>query len=160
MLEILSGDYVECCLRPEDKWYFNGIALIEDAWYQTDSVCFIIENIRYYKNEIKLAYEKEILNLTHTVKDNYFESLEIATVDKPWYIIHMSKCTLSGHVDMGIKDMEVKEIVYTTFEGNITASQVKKLRDLTKRGMMECKRALQDAKGDMHEAEKILKIRR
>jgi len=159
MLEILSGDYVECCLRPEDKWYFNGIALIEDAWYQTDSVCFIVENIRYYKNEIKLAYEKEILNLTHTVKDNYFESLEIATVDKPWYIIHMSKCTLSGQVDMGQKE-EKESIIFTSFQGEVSAEIVKQLRGRSRRGIMECKKALQETKGDLVKAEKLLKTRR
>jgi elongation factor Ts len=39
----------------------------------------------------------------------------------------------------------------------ITAEQVKALRDLTGAGMMDCKRALQEADGDMAKAEEILK---
>ena len=39
----------------------------------------------------------------------------------------------------------------------ITAEQVKALRDLTGAGMMDCKRALQEADGDMTKAEEILK---
>lgn len=39
----------------------------------------------------------------------------------------------------------------------ITASDVKKLRDITGAGMMECKKALIQAEGDMAKAEKILK---
>ncbi|HET7220216.1 MAG TPA: translation elongation factor Ts [Vicinamibacterales bacterium] len=41
----------------------------------------------------------------------------------------------------------------------ITAAQVKKLRDLTGAGMMECKAALSDAKGDIEEATTILRKR-
>ena len=41
----------------------------------------------------------------------------------------------------------------------ITAAQVKKLRDLTGAGMMECKAALTEAKGDMEEATTILRKR-
>ncbi len=41
----------------------------------------------------------------------------------------------------------------------ITAAQVKKLRDLTGAGMMECKAALTEAKGDMDEATTILRKR-
>ncbi|MDD7008562.1 MAG: translation elongation factor Ts [Bullifex sp.] len=39
----------------------------------------------------------------------------------------------------------------------ITASDVKKLRDITGAGMMDCKKALNEANGDMAQAEKILK---
>ncbi len=39
----------------------------------------------------------------------------------------------------------------------ISAAEVKKLRDITGAGMMECKKALTEANGDMAEAEKILK---
>ena len=39
----------------------------------------------------------------------------------------------------------------------ITASDVKKLRDITGAGMMDCKKALNDANGDLAQAEKILK---
>ena len=39
----------------------------------------------------------------------------------------------------------------------ISASDVKKLRDITGAGMMDCKKALNDANGDMAQAEKILK---
>jgi elongation factor Ts len=39
----------------------------------------------------------------------------------------------------------------------ITAEQVKALRELTGAGMMDCKRALQEADGDMAKAEEILK---
>jgi len=41
----------------------------------------------------------------------------------------------------------------------ITAAQVKQLRDLTGAGMMECKAALTEAKGDMDEANTILRKR-
>src|SRR6476660_1990425 len=41
----------------------------------------------------------------------------------------------------------------------ITAEQVKQLRDLTGAGMMECKAALTEAKGDMDEANTILRKR-
>lgn len=39
----------------------------------------------------------------------------------------------------------------------ISANEVKKLKDLTNAGMMDCKRALEDANGDMDKALKILK---
>jgi len=39
----------------------------------------------------------------------------------------------------------------------ITAAQVKVLRDATGAGMMDCKKALQDAGGDMEQAKKILR---
>ena len=39
----------------------------------------------------------------------------------------------------------------------ITAADVKKLRDITGAGMMDCKKALAEADGDMAQAEKILK---
>ncbi len=42
---------------------------------------------------------------------------------------------------------------------NITASQVKELRDATNVSMMECKRALQEAEGDMDKAVKLLRER-
>ena len=38
----------------------------------------------------------------------------------------------------------------------ITAERVKELREKTNAGMMECKKALADAKGDLAEAEKVL----
>jgi elongation factor Ts len=41
---------------------------------------------------------------------------------------------------------------------NITAADVKKLRDLTAAGMMECKKALQEAAGDFDKAIEILRI--
>lgn len=40
----------------------------------------------------------------------------------------------------------------------ITAADVKKLRDMTGAGMMECKRALQDADGDLDKAVEALRI--
>jgi len=42
---------------------------------------------------------------------------------------------------------------------NITASQVKELRDATNVSMMDCKRALQEAEGDMDKAVKLLRER-
>lgn len=42
---------------------------------------------------------------------------------------------------------------------NITASQVKELRDATNVSMMECKRALQESGGDMDKAVKLLRER-
>lgn len=42
---------------------------------------------------------------------------------------------------------------------NITASQVKELRDATNVSMMDCKRALQESGGDMNEAVKLLRER-
>ena len=41
---------------------------------------------------------------------------------------------------------------------NISASDVKKLRDLTGAGMMDCKKALTEADGDFQASEKILKV--
>ena len=40
---------------------------------------------------------------------------------------------------------------------NITADMVKKLRDTTGAGMMECKKALVEAQGNMEEAVTILR---
>lgn len=42
---------------------------------------------------------------------------------------------------------------------NITAAQVKELRDATNVSMMDCKRALQEAEGDMDQAMKLLRER-
>jgi len=42
---------------------------------------------------------------------------------------------------------------------NITASQVKELRDATNVSMMDCKRALQESEGDMDQAVKLLRER-
>ena len=36
--------------------------------------------------------------------------------------------------------------------GNITAAMVKELRDITSAGMMECKKALTEADGDLDKA--------
>ena len=41
----------------------------------------------------------------------------------------------------------------------ITAGQVKELRDRTGAGMMECKRALQDSQGDVEKAIDLLRVR-
>ena len=41
----------------------------------------------------------------------------------------------------------------------ITASLVKELRDRTGAGMMDCKKALQEANGDVSEAETVLRKR-
>ena len=41
----------------------------------------------------------------------------------------------------------------------ITASMVKELREVTGLGMMECKKALTEAAGDLAKAEEILRIR-
>ena len=41
----------------------------------------------------------------------------------------------------------------------ITAAMVKKLRDQTGAGMMECKAALAEAKGDLEEANTLLRKR-
>src|SRR5688572_32552595 len=41
----------------------------------------------------------------------------------------------------------------------ITASMVKELRELTGLGMMECKKALEEAGGDMKKAEELLRIK-
>ena len=41
----------------------------------------------------------------------------------------------------------------------ITAEQVKELRDLTGAGMMDCKRALQEAGGDVDKAQEILRTK-
>ena len=41
---------------------------------------------------------------------------------------------------------------------NITAADVKKLRDLTGAGMMECKKALEEAGGDQDQALEVLRI--
>jgi elongation factor Ts len=41
----------------------------------------------------------------------------------------------------------------------ITAAQVKELRDMTGAGMMECKKALQEADGDLEKAVDLLRVR-
>ena len=41
----------------------------------------------------------------------------------------------------------------------ISAGQVKELRELTGLGMMECKKALAEAGGDLKKAEELLRIR-
>ena len=41
----------------------------------------------------------------------------------------------------------------------ISADRVKELRDLTGAGMMDCKRALQEADGDLAKAEEILRTK-
>ena len=41
----------------------------------------------------------------------------------------------------------------------ITASMVKELRELTGLGMMECKKALEEAAGDIGKAEELLRIK-
>ena len=40
----------------------------------------------------------------------------------------------------------------------ITAADVKKLRDLTSAGMMECKKALEESEGDFDKAVELLRI--
>src|ERR1700716_4053590 len=42
---------------------------------------------------------------------------------------------------------------------DITAAMVKELRELTGLGMMECKKALEEAQGDMKKAEELLRIK-
>src|SRR5574342_291928 len=42
---------------------------------------------------------------------------------------------------------------------NFTAADVKKLRDLTGSGMMDCKKALEEAEGDVDKAIEILRVK-
>ena len=42
---------------------------------------------------------------------------------------------------------------------NITAADVKKLRDATGAGMMDCKKALEEADGDFDKAVEVLRIK-
>ena len=42
---------------------------------------------------------------------------------------------------------------------NFTAADVKKLRDLTGAGMMDCKKALEEAEGDFDKAVEILRVK-
>src|SRR3954453_5655385 len=42
---------------------------------------------------------------------------------------------------------------------NFSAADVKKLRDLTAAGMMDCKKALEEAEGDFDKAVEILRIK-
>ena len=42
---------------------------------------------------------------------------------------------------------------------NFTAADVKKLRDLTGSGMMDCKKALEESEGDFDKAVEILRIK-
>src|SRR5262245_25546649 len=42
---------------------------------------------------------------------------------------------------------------------NFTAADVKKLRDLTAAGMMDCKKALEEADGDFDKAVEILRVK-
>src|SRR5256885_5092067 len=41
----------------------------------------------------------------------------------------------------------------------ITAGMVKELREITGLGMMECKKALEEASGDLRKAEEVLRIK-
>src|SRR5919112_4860183 len=43
--------------------------------------------------------------------------------------------------------------------GNFTAADVKKLRDLTGSGMMDCKKALEESEGDFDKAVELLRIK-
>ena len=47
----------------------------------------------------------------------------------------------------------------STGMAEITAAMVKELRERTGAGMMDCKRALQEADGDMDRAQEILRIK-
>ena len=42
---------------------------------------------------------------------------------------------------------------------NISASDVKKLRDMTSAGMMDCKKALTEADGDFDKAVEVLRVK-
>jgi elongation factor Ts len=42
---------------------------------------------------------------------------------------------------------------------NFTAADVKKLRELTAAGMMDCKKALEEAEGDLEKAVEILRVK-
>ena len=42
---------------------------------------------------------------------------------------------------------------------NFSAADVKKLRELTQAGMMDCKKALEEAEGDFDKAVEILRIK-
>ena len=42
---------------------------------------------------------------------------------------------------------------------NITAADVKKLRELTGAGMMDCKKALTEAEGDFEKAAELIRIK-
>ena len=42
---------------------------------------------------------------------------------------------------------------------NFTAADVKKLRELTAAGMMDCKKALEEAEGDLDKAVEILRVK-
>src|SRR5690348_5333661 len=42
---------------------------------------------------------------------------------------------------------------------NFTAADVKKLRDLTGSGMMDCKKALEESEGDFDKAVEILRVK-
>src|SRR6185437_7867013 len=55
------------------------------------------------------------------------------------------------------KDQRPTTIMSTTTVNNITAAQVKELRDLTGAPMMDCKKALTEAGGDMEKAVIILR---
>ena len=42
---------------------------------------------------------------------------------------------------------------------NYTAADVKKLRDLTGAGMMDCKKALEESDGDIEQAVELLRVK-
>src|ERR671926_841394 len=42
---------------------------------------------------------------------------------------------------------------------NVSAADVKRLRDLTGAGMMECKKALEEAEGDFDKAVEVLRVK-
>src|SRR4051812_26932313 len=63
----------------------------------------------------------------------------------------------STFLAFGIRHLELRETMETAME--INAALVKKLRDITGAGMMECKAALTEAKGDIEQATTLLRKR-
>lgn len=91
---------------------------------------------------------------------NGIKSLEEPTEEKPWFTFKAESCTLSSMIDMHkLAMIKEEEVVNEHSDREVDAKLVKELRGITRRGVMECKIALQETNGNINEAIKLLKIR-
>jgi elongation factor Ts len=62
-------------------------------------------------------------------------------------------------MELGNRSAESAEKTGRSSVGEISVKSVKELRDKTGAGMMDCKRAIQDADGDIEKANELLRER-
>lgn len=176
MREYKIGDYVVSTIDKSSILHFEGAQKITDIYDAlVDGDLGIIQvgeiasiNDDFTRDEVEFAYLDRINEIQNTCLNNGFVSLTIPTKENPYLTIKMERGSFSSRDSSFDKDREVEidkvetqNNKYKIFGLNeINAKLVRELRKLTRRGIMECKRALQDANGDMKEAQKLLKIRR